>query len=150
MLALGLTAFLASARPLDAHDIPSRVAVMAFVKAEPGRLRIVLRAPLEAMRDINWPEKGLGYLDLTKASPMARDAAQLWIADYLQVYENGALIAGVKVAATRISIPSEKTFGSYDAALAATTGAPVPASVEIPWKQALIDVVLDYPITSDS
>ncbi|HEX7938912.1 MAG TPA: HupE/UreJ family protein, partial [Gemmatimonadaceae bacterium] len=148
LFAIGLTFLLA--RPLDAHDIPSRVAVLAFVKVDHGHLRIVLRAPLEAMRDMNWPEKELGYLDLPKASPMARDAAQLWIVDYLQVYENGALIPNVKVAATRISIPSEKTFGSYDAALAATTGEPVPASVDIPWKQALIDVVLDYPITSDS
>jgi len=137
------------ARALDAHDIPSRVAVMAFVKPEPGRLRIVLRAPLEAMRDINWPEKGLGYLDLTKAAPMARDAARLWIADYIQVFENGRQLSDVKVVATRISLPSDRTFGSYDAALAATTGAPVAASAEIPWKQALIDVVLEYPITSD-
>ena len=140
----------ASAPPLDAHDVPSRVALMAFVKPEPGHLRIVLRAPLEAMRDINWPEKGLGYLDLAKAAPLARDAAQQWIADYIQVYENGSPLAGPTIAATRISLPSERTFAGYASAVAATTGAPLPASVEIPWQQALIDVVLDYPIASDS
>ena len=150
LLAVALGALHFGARPLDAHDIPARVTVMAFVKPEPGRLRIVLRAPLGAMRDVTWPEKGLGYLDLVKAAPLARDAAQLWIADYIQVFENGQPLAVVRIAATRISLPSERTFTAYDAALAATTGAPLPASVEIPHAQALIDVVLEYPITSEN
>src|SRR5262245_55760827 len=76
------------ATPPAAHDIPARVALIAFVKPEPGRLRIVLRAPLEAMRDQNFPSKGLGYLDFEKALPMARDAARLWIVDYMEVQEN--------------------------------------------------------------
>ena len=149
-IAFALALLLAGARPLDAHDIPARVAVRAFVKPEPGRLRIVLRAPLEAMRDVTWPEKGLGYLDLTKAAPMAREAAQVWIADFIHVFENGQPLSGVRIAATRISLPSETTFGSYDIALAATLGPPLGASVEIPWQQALMDVVLEYPISSDS
>jgi hypothetical protein len=136
--------------PLDAHDIPSRVALMAFVKPEGHRLRIVLRAPLEAMRDVNWPSKGLGYLDLDKALPLARDAARLWIADYIEVRENGQALPSPTLVATRISLPSERTFSSYDAALQATTGAPLVASAEIPRQQALIDVVLEYPIASDS
>lgn len=147
-MATALVAILAV--PLDAHDIPSRVALMAFVKPEGHRLRIVLRAPLEAMRDVNWPSRGLGYLDLDKALPLARDAARLWIADYMEVRENGRSLPSPALVATRISLPSERTFGAYDAALQATTGAPLVASVEIPWQQALIDVVLEYPIASDS
>jgi len=123
---------------------------MAFVKPEGHRLRIVLRAPLEAMRDVNWPQKGLGYLDLDKALPLARDAAKLWIADYVEVRENGLALPSPTLVATRISLPSERTFGAYDTALLATTGAPLAASAEIPWQQALIDVVLEYPIASDS
>jgi hypothetical protein len=149
-IAMAIALVAISAVPLDAHDIPSRVALMAFVKPEGHRLRIVLRAPLEAMRDVNWPSKPLGYLDLDKALPLARDAAKLWIADYIEVRENGQALPSPTVVATRISLPSERTFGGYDTALAATVGAPLAASAEIPWQQALIDVVLEYPITSDS
>jgi hypothetical protein len=143
----GLTHF--GARALDAHEIPARAALIAFVKPEPGTLRIVLRAPLESMRDVNWPEKGLGYMDLPKSAPLARDAANLWIVDFIQLYENGAALAGGKLVATRISLPSEKTFTSYESALAATTGASLPASTDIPHANALIDVVIDYPISSE-
>src|SRR5690349_13789683 len=143
----GLTHF--TARALDAHEIPARAALIAFVKPEPGKLRIVLRAPLESMRDVNWPDKGLGYMDLPKSAPLARDAANLWIVDFIQVFENGKPLAGGKLTAVRISLPSEKTFGSYETALAATTGAPLPASVDIPHANALIDVVIEYPIANE-
>ena len=91
-------------RPLGAHDIPQRVALLAFVKPEPSRLRIVLRAPLEAMRDVEWPSRTLGYLDLAKAMPLARDAAKLWIADYIEVRENGRTLDAPTLVAVRREI----------------------------------------------
>ena len=149
-----LAAFLAalvltSPTTLSAHEIPNRVTILAFVKPEPGRLRIVLRAPLEAMRDTHFPERGLGYLDLARAEPMARDAAQLWIANFIEAYEGKVRLPDARIVATRISLPSEKSFGSYDAAIAHALGPPLPASTDIPWQQASIDVVLDFPIVSD-
>ena len=143
-----LIAGFASPLPLAAHEIPSRVTVLAFVKPETGRLRIVLRAPLEAMRDVHFPERGLGYLDLTRAEPMARDAAQLWIANFIEAYEDGKRLPDARIVATRISLPSEKSFGTYDSALAHVLGPPIDVTTDIPWQQALIDVVLEYPIST--
>ena len=140
---------LLAASPLVAHDIPSRVTVLAFVKPEPGHLRIVLRAPLEAMRDINWPEKALGYLDLGKARKLTRDAAQLWIADFIQAYENGTALDSARIVATRLSLPSDRAFTSYDTAFARVTGPPLDTATDVPWQQAAIDVVIDYPIASE-
>ena len=148
-LLLAATLLLASAGQLLAHEIPSRVTILAFVKPEPGRLRIVLRAPLDAMRDTHFPERGLGYLDLARAEPIARDAAHLWIASFIEAYEGGHRLPDARIVATRISIPSEKTFGTYDAAIAHVLGPPLPATTDIPWQQASIDVELDYPITSE-
>src|ERR687891_1260701 len=82
-IAAAVALVVGAATPLEAHEIPNRVTVLAFVKPETGRLRIVLRAPLEAMRDVQWPSSGPGYLDLAKAGPLARDAAQLWIANFI-------------------------------------------------------------------
>ena len=41
-----------------AHEIPARVTILAFVKPEAERLRLVIRVPLEAMRDIDLPTRG--------------------------------------------------------------------------------------------
>jgi hypothetical protein len=151
VVALAATAIVAfPSEPLEAHDIPAKVSLMVFVKPEGNRLRVVIRAPLEAMRDQNWPARGLGYLDLEKALPIAREAAKLWIVDYMEVQEDGKTLPAPALIATRISLPSERTFGEYATALAATTAAPLPASVDIPWQQALLDIVLEFPIASDS
>src|SRR5438067_13512337 len=55
LLALGLALLLVVVGRALAHDIPARVTVLAFVKPEGRVLRIALRAPLEAMRDIPPP-----------------------------------------------------------------------------------------------
>jgi hypothetical protein len=133
----------------DAHEIPSRVTVLAFVKPEGGRLRLVIRAPLAAMRDVQWPERGLGYLDLTRAAPLARDAAQLWIGQFIEAYENGERLPDGRVLATRISIPSDRSFTSYATAMSRVLGPSLDPSTDIPWQQATIDVVLDYPVQSE-
>jgi hypothetical protein len=139
---------LATPRTDYAHDIPSSVTLMAFVKPEGNFLRVVLRAPLEAMRDVNFPILGPGYLDLARAAPLLRDATQVWIADDLRFYENDALLGAPRIAATRVSLPSERIFASYEQAVNHTMGAPLPNETQILWKQAMLDVVLEYPIRS--
>ena len=53
-----------------------------------------------------------------------RHAAQVWIRDFVEVYENGQQLTVPVIAATRTSLPSDRSFESYDAALAnITTGA---------------------------
>jgi hypothetical protein len=148
-LAAGVLGLL-SASPLNAHEIPTRVTVLTFVKPEAGRLRILVRAPLEAMRDVDFPQKGLGFLDVSRAQPLAREAAQLWIAGYISAYEEGRDLGTARILATRISIPSDRAFASYDAAVGRLLGPPLEAATEIPWNQTVIDVLLDYPISSDS
>jgi hypothetical protein len=133
-----------------AHDIPSSVTVLAFVKPEARQLHLVIRVPLEAMRDVNFPVHGPGYLDLTRLDPLLHDAAQVWIADEIKLFENDVRLAAPRIVATRVSLPSDRSFSSYPTAIAHTTGAPLDSATELMWKQAMLDVVLDYPITSDS
>jgi hypothetical protein len=131
-----------------AHDIPATVSLLAFVKPEGHALRVVLRAPLEAMRDVNFPLVGPGYLDLARARPLLRGAAKVWIADDLRFFENDVPLGAPRIVATRVSLPSERVFSSYDSAALHTTSAPLPDETQIMWKQALLDVVLEYPIES--
>jgi hypothetical protein len=138
------------ATPAIAHDIPASVTVLAFVKPEGQQLHVVLRVPLEAMRDVNFPTHGPGYLDLDGLTPLLHDAAQVWLANEMKLYENDALLPAPRISATRVSLPSDRSFESYTAARAHTFGEPLPSSTELLWKQAMLDVVLDYPISSDS
>ncbi|HYC52622.1 MAG TPA: HupE/UreJ family protein [Gemmatimonadaceae bacterium] len=139
---------LAAAAPLPAHEIPARVTVIAYVKPEPGRLRILVRAPLEAMRDVDFPQRGVGSIDLVRSRTLAHDAAQLWIADYIRVFENGSELPRPRLVASRISVPSDRAFGSYPTALATVTGAPLDSTTEVPWNQTSLDVLLEVPIAS--
>ena len=79
-----------------------------------------------------------------------RHAAQVWIRDFVEVYENGQQLTVPVIAATRTSLPSDRSFESYDAALAnITTGAKLDQSTEIYWDQGMLDVMFEYPIQSD-
>src|SRR5262245_33752295 len=53
LIVVALTVLL-PARPA-AHDIPADVLVNMFVKPEGNRLRLLVRVPLGAMRDMNLP-----------------------------------------------------------------------------------------------
>ena len=103
-----------------------------------------------AMRDMEFPLRGAGYLDIPRAEQHFREAAQLWIADYLKVFEAGQELPSGRVVAARASLPSDRSFGSWEEAMALVRGTALPAETEIPWQQALLDVLLEYPITADS
>ncbi len=143
MLALGIVAL------ASAHDIPSDVTVHAFLKPEGQRFRVLVRAPLKAMRDVQFPLRGPGFLDLAKAHPLLGDAAMLWIADSLELYEGEVNLGAPRVAHTRVSLPSDRSFASYEEALARVSGPALPDGTDIPWDQAMLDVLFEYPIASD-
>jgi hypothetical protein len=122
--------------------------VRAFVKPEANRLRLLLRVPLEAMRDVDFPLRGPGYLDIPRASGLLQDAARIWLAGYLSLYEGDQRLRGARIVVARVSLPSDRSFASYDQALAHLDAPPLDPSVDLYWKQALLDVLIEYPITS--
>src|SRR3984893_550642 len=132
-----------------AHDIPSDVTVQSFVKPAGQRLELLVRVPFKAIRDIDFPKRGPGYLDLARAAPLLPDAATLWVSDAIALYEGDNRLPKPTVVATRASLPSDRSFASYDEAYAHVTGATLPNETEVVWDQALLDVLFEYPIQSD-
>jgi hypothetical protein len=135
---------------LSGHDIPSTVTLLIYAKPEGHTLRVIVRAPLDAMRDINWPTTGPGYLDVVAAAPLLHQAAKTWIADYLDLYENGRRLPDPRIVAARVSLPTDRSFSSYDSALVHVTGPALDPGTQIIWQQSLIDVLLEYSIGADS
>jgi HupE / UreJ protein len=148
---LGLSALAVAART-SAHEIPNDVTVQAFFKPEGQRLRLVVRVPLVAMRDMDYPKLGprnSDFLDLARADKTLRDAATLWVADFLSVYEDDRKLPYPAVAAVRASLQSDRSFMSYEDALAHVTGPRLPDTTEFPWSQGLLDILFEYSIHSD-
>jgi hypothetical protein len=133
----------------SAHEIPNEVTVYTFLKPEGQRLTLLVRAPLKAMRDMDVPMRGPGYLDLDRVDQVLHDAATLWIGDYVQVYEGDTLLSKPMVRAARVSLPSDRSFESFDLAYAHIVGDRLPADTELYWEQGLLDVAFEYPIGSD-
>lgn len=128
-----------------AHEVPGRVVVRTFVKPEGARVRVLVRVPLASMRDVSFPLRGAGLLDVAAADATLRDAAQLWIADGLRLRVGDRALPAPQVVSVRAALPSDRAFDSYASALQAVQQQPMPAATVIPADQVMLDVLLDVP-----
>jgi hypothetical protein len=135
---------------LGAHDIPSDLTIRAFLKPEGQQLHLLIRVPLQAMRDIDYPRRAREYVDLARADQSLRDATKTWIVSDIELYEGEALLPGPTLVSVRASLPSDDSFRSYETALAHLTGPPLADETEFVWNQGLLDVWLTYPIQSET
>jgi hypothetical protein len=134
-----------------AHDIPNDITVQVYLRPDGERLNLLVRTPLKAIRDVNFPEREARYLDIQGAAPLLKDAAVLWISDFVEIYQDGMpLPKRPRVVATRVSLESDRSFESYDAAVALLTGPPLANEVNVPANQTMLDVWFEYPIRPDS
>ncbi len=138
-----------AARPL-AHEVPNEATVQTFLKPEGQTLVFLVRAPLKSMRDVDIPTKANGFLDLARVRPTLEDAAWLWIGDFVQVYENSQPLARPKITAARVSLPSDKSFATYDEAVAHFSAPPLSDETDLYWQDGLLDVRFEYPIASET
>ncbi len=132
-----------------AHEIPSEVTAHLIAKPEGDRVQLLVRVPLSSMRDTEFPELASGYLDIEKLAPKLTDLATVWIASFVEIYEGDTRLPKPRITATQISLPSDKSFASFDEALA-HVNEPLPSSEEslVP-DQVVFDILLEYPIRSD-
>jgi len=143
-----LTALLAPSLSL-AHDIPSRVTVYAFVKPEGNQLTALLRVPMEAFSEISFPLRGPGYLQFSEAEFALNDAARVYITESMHFYENGEELTEKQLERVRVSLPSNRSFTTYDAALENILSPRLEDSVDLFWRQGVLDVMVTYDISSD-
>jgi hypothetical protein len=144
-----LLVVVAAARPA-AHEVPNDVTVQAMLKPEGQRLRLLVRVPLAAMRDMAYPQRGsVDLLDLARAEQTLRDAATLWVGDDIELYEDDVRLEYPRVVEVRASLAGDRSFASYDEALSHITGPRLPDDTEFFWSQGLLDILFEYRIRSD-
>jgi len=132
-----------------AHDIPNDATVQMFFKPDGKHLSVLVRVPLKTMRDVEFPEREQGYIDLARVDQTLREASSLWISDFIDVYEGDALLPKPRIVETRLSFESDPSFASYAQALAHVNGPKLPNNTTVFWDQLMLDVLFDYPIQSD-
>ena len=141
--------FFAPVHPLAAHDIPNDATVQMFFKPAGNHLNLLVRVPLKTMRDMEFPERGQGYMDFDRVDQTLRESATLWVSDFIDVYEGTERLPKPRIVETRLSLESDPSFASYELALAHVTGPKLSNGTTVFWDQLMLDVLFEYPIQSD-
>lgn len=116
----------------------------AFVKPEGERLHLLVRIPLALLLNIDLPKRGPGYLALAEIEP--------GIARAVAATDRGIVLSadGRRLAMAqgsgRISLPSDRSFESYEQAQALLRGPRLPDNTYVFWNQGYFDAHLEYPI----
>ncbi len=132
-----------------AHDVPGQVLARILIKPAGNRLQVLVRVPLVAIQDVDFPQHGPAYLTIPDAGPALRQGVDGQIAPGITVYERDARLVGREVVAVMASLPSDRSFDNFDRALAHVLGPRLPSSTDIVWQQAMLDVLFEYPIQSE-
>jgi hypothetical protein len=145
---LAFTAFFAHAAT---RPIPEVVNITSFAHVDGSNLDLLVRVPLAAVKDVQFPSRGdAGYLDLSAVASMLPGAARYWIAPAFDAYESGVALGRPEVVAARIAITDDPSFTSYQTALAHFTTPELPPEQDLFWNNVWLDVHLRYPLTTSA
>ena len=136
-----------ASRP-SAHEVPGELTVDMFVKPVETKLQLLIRIPLSGLMGTGMPKEGIGYLALDRIQPSLQQTARQ-IAAALAISEDSNPLAAPRIVATRISLPFDSSFSSYDAAAAHMSGPPLPVDTQVYWLQGYFDAWLEYPIRAE-
>jgi hypothetical protein len=130
-----------------AHELPERVQVRMIGAIEPSALVLIVRVPLEAMRDVDFPLTPEGYLVIGEAEAALEEAAGLWIVDSIVLFERNRPVSAQQVS-VRLALPGDRSMVSAERARAGFAVPAVDPDTRIYWRQALLDVMIRYPLSA--
>jgi len=120
--------------------------VHAFVKPEGERLQVLVRVPLELLLNLNLPKRGDGYLDLPLVEESIPKAIAATAKEML-FFEDGRRLE-LSRSEGRISPPADRSFESFERALALVRGPRLAANADVFWNRGFFDAYLEFPIAS--
>lgn len=129
-----------------AHDVAGELRLHAFAKPQDGQLQVVLRVPLELLLNVDLPKRGNGYLDLVRMDEALPRAVQAAAKD-IEFFADGRRLELGRGQA-RIALPSDRSFESFEQALAAVRSQRLPPNTDVYWNQGYFDAVLEYPLAT--
>ncbi|MGI1678691.1 MAG: HupE/UreJ family protein [Cellvibrionaceae bacterium] len=133
-----------------AHDAPARVTLHIYVKPSDTQLHVLMRVPMEALGEIDFPKRGPGYLDFSQGDQAIYDAAEVYLTNSFFMIEEGKELKPHQVKAARVDLPSDRSFASFDLALKNIQSPRLDDSINLMWSQGVLDVLVRYPIESEN
>jgi hypothetical protein len=127
-----------------AHEFKLDAVMNAFVKVGPGRAELVVRAPLYLFKSARFPVAGV-EIDLGQSAPALKQSLAAIEKD-ITVFENDRPLSA-EGATVRLSLPSDRSFGSYDEAIR-HIAEPLDPETHIFIDQGYVDARISYPIGS--
>ena len=97
--------------------------------------------------EANLPKDGTGYLAMPYVDAALREAANQ-ISNGIVFLEGDERLTRYEMANARISLPSDRSFDTYDGALARVRGAKLPDATQVYYNQGFLDLELHFPIRS--
>lgn len=137
---------LALVAPLGAHQLP--VEVVAYVKAEAGQLRVLVRLPAAVLADARLPVRADGYLDL-QAIDGPMDTVASYVTRSLDVMRNDRPLPPPKTA-WMIARPPDASFDAYESAVKHFASPRLPADAALDPDAVLVDLSLEYPLAPEA
>src|ERR1700682_6399877 len=143
-LALILEAAVMTSRAAKAHEFKLESVMTGFVKIEPREAHLVVRVPFHALRSIKFPLNG-AEIALDKADPAIQQELAL-LGSQIALSEGGRVLIPA-TANGRLSLPSDRSFDGYDAAVG-HVAAPPDLRTGIYADQGYVDTHFKYAIAS--
>lgn len=143
-IAVGVV-MLSAALLSQAHEIPDDVRLSSWARTEGSQFVVMIRAPLSAMREADLPLQGV-YLDLARAGPALEVAARLWFVDRVRIQADGQRLDSPQLTHVRVSLPSDRSFDTFEQAHALLTQAPALKARDLVWSQQYLDARLVFSL----
>lgn len=130
------------------HDIPSSITLYLYIKPEAEKVNVLMRVPMEALSEIDFPKRGPGYLDFPRLNPAMEEAARFYLSESFQIFENGRELTDPTIEAVRVDMPSDRSFTEYRTAIGNLRAPPLNNDTDLFWAQGVFDLLVTYPIES--
>jgi len=130
--------------PASAHEFKLDAIINAFVTMEPGEAHLVVRVPVYLFKSAKFPNNGT-QIEIAQSGPALERALAAFQQDIV-LFEDGRRLTASK-ASGRLSLPSDKSFDSYNDALR-HVAEPVAPDTQIYVDQGYVDAHLIYSLRS--
>ena len=135
--------------PAVAHEVPADARLNLFVKPEGAVLRLIARIGLASLGDGDYPTRAGNFVVVSRADEALAAAARVALLPALTPLEDAKPLGPPRIVAVRMSLPSDRSFESYETALASFARPRLEDGLDLYWGQQVIDVLVEYPIRSD-
>ena len=148
-LALFLLLSFVWSTPLEqarAHEIPVSARLNLFFRPETQTLIVLVRVPLAALGDVDYPTRAGNFVVVSKADQALRNIIAQSVLPAFKIYENDQVLGDPQITAIRMALPSDRSFESFEQANQTFANPRLDDDLDLYWSQQLVDVRFEYAI----